>query len=123
MAMRLPRNVAIWLSRARAQVGAVEFEPRHAAPGRARQQVHEGQRRQRLAAARFADQAQRLALAEREGDAAHGVQHAGGRRNVDAQVLDREEAHAAAPDHGDMTSVTPTRSPVAASPMTALGQA
>ena len=46
-----------------------------------------------------------------------------GRRDVDAQVFDREQAHAAAPDHGDITSPTPTRSPVAGSAMMALGQA
>ena len=87
--------------------------------------LQESEQAQQRALARTGgpDQAQRLALAEREGDAAHGMKHAGRRGDVDAEVLDDKQAHDAAPDHGDMTSPTPTRSPVAASTAMAQGQA
>src|SRR5690606_9677426 len=100
-----------------AQIHAVELVARDAAPRGARQQVHECKCGKRLPAARLSDETEGLAAAELERDAANGMEHAGGRGNVDVQTLYGKQGHdgrtsALAPDQGDMTSVMPERSPV-----------
>ena len=54
------------------------------------QQAHDRQRGERLAAARFADDRERLTAVDMEVERLHRMQHAGRQRNVDAQVFDFE---------------------------------
>src|SRR5690606_12551777 len=54
-------------------------------------EAHDGAAGLRLAGAAFPDDAQPLA-AEREGDAAHGLDEAGARREGDTQVLDGQKS-------------------------------
>ena len=56
------------------EVAALELQPRRRPQGAWRQQVHDGERRQRLAAARLADDAQRLAAIDVKRHALHRVQ-------------------------------------------------
>ena len=101
--MRVAADVGhLALADAVEHVAAGELQP----PGRAlracRQQVHDRQRGQRLAAAGFADDAHRLAAIDMKRHALHRMQRARRHRQVDAQVLDREDALA----HG--SSVIPS---------------
>jgi hypothetical protein len=54
---------------------------------------HQRERGHRLATARFANDAERLPALDLEGDAAHGVQVAGGRRDVDDEAVHIEQRH------------------------------
>ncbi len=58
-----------------------------------RQQAHQRDGQARLAAAGFADDAQRLALGEIEGDAVDGAQRATLGGVLDGQVADFEQGH------------------------------
>ena len=70
-------------------------EPHRAAddPSRRVDQTQDRQRRQRLAAARLADQGQRLAGVEREADARHGGHHAALDGEGRGEAVDVEEGH------------------------------
>ena len=72
----------------------VPLEPDRA--GRPRvlgQETHQRQRHHRLAAARFADDAEDAATLEGEADAAQHGEHAVGARELDAEIGDREQGH------------------------------
>ena len=87
IAIRSPRRSAMRPSLAREQILAAKRQLRRRARAPRRQQPHQRERGQRLAAARFADEAQRLAALQREVHAAHGAQKARGRRNLHAQIV------------------------------------
>ena len=59
-----------------------------------RQQAHDGPRQHRLARAGLADDAERLALVERERDALDGPERAAAGGEGDVEVLDLEQAGA-----------------------------
>ena len=63
------------------------------APGRLGQQAHEGQAGDALAAAGFADDAERLAFVELEGHAVDGVDGALVRSEANDEILDAEQGH------------------------------
>src|SRR6185437_11893102 len=73
------------------EVGAGEMEPACRAPRPPRQQIHDGERGQRLPAARFADDAEGLAALHREGEVAHRMQQPGGERDLDVEPLDLQQ--------------------------------
>ena len=76
MPMRLPRSLHI-LARPSGRASSWPSKPDAAADlGALRQQAHQRHRRDRLAAAGFADEAQRLAALQRKADAAHGLRRA-----------------------------------------------
>ena len=60
-------------------------------PSGALQQAHHGERRDRLAAAAFADEPERLPARDLERDALDGGIRPAARREVDAEVVDGEE--------------------------------
>ena len=62
-------------------------------PGVARQQAHQGQHGQRLAAARFADHAQGFAALQREAHVAHGGCHTPMGAHHHVQVADFQQCH------------------------------
>src|SRR5439155_15148746 len=62
-------------------------DPRH----RSRLEPQQGQRRHRLAAAGLPDDAERLALADREAHAVDGLHHTPPREAVGVEVLDLED--------------------------------
>ena len=73
------------------------------APRRLRQQAHQRERGQRLAAAGFADDAQHLAALDRETHVAHRMQQARRERDADVEMLDFEQrAHSAVLRRGDV---------------------
>ena len=78
----------------REQVAALELEPFGPHPRAARQQAHEGERGHGLAAAGFADDAQRLAAVDMKIDIADGVQNPGRHVDLDGQALDLEHRSA-----------------------------
>ena len=57
-----------------------------------RDETHERERRDGLARARLADDAERLAAVEGEADAVDGLDHAGVREEVRREILDLEQA-------------------------------
>jgi hypothetical protein len=71
-------------------VGAVDMDAPGDAAGAGGEQAQDGAGGERLAGAGFAHQRQDFAAVEREGDAVHHR----ARAEADAQVLDREQAHA-----------------------------
>ena len=91
MAMPVPRTLVSCFSfRASSSVPSKRMEPRTLAPFG--QQAHGGQRGDRLARARFADDAEDLAGREGQVHAAHGVDHA-----VLGGEVDLEPARSAGP--------------------------
>ena len=74
--------------------------------GRTRHQPHDGERGHRLAAARFAHDAQRLAWRERERDTVHGREHTAARTELGTQVADLEEGRRI-PHHTSSSSSPP----------------
>jgi hypothetical protein len=66
---------------------------RHDLRGRPRDQAHERERRDRLPAARLADDSERLALVDLEADAVDGPDHAVAREEMGAQIVDLEQRH------------------------------
>jgi hypothetical protein len=87
-ANRRPANLAHAFLVERDEVGAVE--PRAPARSRPLKKTQERHRHRRLAASALADEAERLARIEREGDAVDGV----GPIERDRQILDREKRRA-----------------------------
>ena len=75
------------------EVAAREREPLGANAARPRDQAHQREHRHALARARLADDAEHVALVEREAHALHRAHHGGLRREVDVQVFDFEERH------------------------------
>ena len=75
------------------QVLAVEDEAAGAAGGIARREPHQRERGHRLAAAGLADDAERLPALGLKRHAAHRVQGAVGRRDVDDEAVHIEERH------------------------------
>ena len=73
------------------EILAVEREPPRASLRARGQEVHERERGQRLAATRFADDGEGAAPLDPEADLLHRVQHPGRHRDLDAQLLDRED--------------------------------
>src|SRR6185437_12340384 len=73
------------------EIGAGEGEAACRALRPLRQEVHDGERGQRLAAAGFADDAEGLAARHREADLADGVEDAVGERDFDVERLDLED--------------------------------
>src|SRR5262249_6995181 len=73
------------------QVAPVEHGGAGDGPSCPRQDPEEGERGDALAAARLADDAERLALADREGDAVDRVDRPAGRPELDAQAVDGEQ--------------------------------
>ena len=95
IAMSLPRTCAHLVVADGAQVAVAEHE--RALDDLARRvgdEPHERERRDRLARAGLADDAQRLLAVEREADAVDGLDHAGVGEEVGREVLDREKAFA-----------------------------
>src|SRR4030095_9088855 len=71
-------------------VALEEHLPLDDAPGRLRQEAHEREARHRLAAARFADEPERLALAQGEAHAVDGPDYAPARVEVRPKTPDVE---------------------------------
>ena len=92
MAMRLPRMSRICASLERQQIDAVEADRAgHGAAEPVRQQAQHRQRGHALAAAGFADDAERLAGADRERHAVDGPRDAVLGEEVGLEVLDLEQ--------------------------------
>ena len=73
------------------EVDVVEQDVARRDPGdRVREQAHQRQRRDALAATRFADQPQRLALVQLKGDVLDGIEHAAIAADADGETLDGE---------------------------------
>ena len=89
--MRSPRMRAHLLLAQREQVAAAVAHRAGMAPRRHRHQAQDRERGDALAAARFADDAERLAVVHREGDAVDRAHRADQRGEGGAQVLDREQ--------------------------------
>ncbi len=75
----------------REQIMLAEAQHRSLADCILRQEVHQRQRSHRLAAAGFADDAERLAPLQREAHAAHGVQITLAHRQGDGEIADLEK--------------------------------
>src|SRR6185503_17643266 len=73
------------------QVDAIDHQPACGTPRTPRQQSHHGEGGQRLAATRFADDAERLAALDMQRDAAYRMQRSGRKRNLDLEVADFEQ--------------------------------
>jgi len=73
------------------QIARLEGQTPGAAPGAARQQVHQGQRRHRLATARFADKAQCFPCLDRQRHVTDGMDGPRHRRQIDREVLDLKQ--------------------------------
>ncbi len=94
MAISLPRNSRISDSSSDEQVLPVEDDLAALDPARRRrQEPHDGQVRDGLAAARFADEPERLALVEIEGDAVDGEDALVMSSEANEEVVDGEEVH------------------------------
>ena len=90
----------------RQELAPVEAQPAGATRRGARQQAHDRERGHRLAAARLADQARRLAAMDGERRLAHRGEVA----EADLELLDREQrAHAARPVRSMSRSPSPSR--------------
>ncbi len=74
------------------------------------QKTHDGERRNRLAGAGLADDAERLALLQRERDAAHDPFQPAGAGQVDAEVFDFEQHQRRARSFGSSASRRPSPS-------------
>ena len=64
-----------------------------------RQQSHQRQRRDRLAAAGFADEPERLAALQRKADAAHGLRRAAAGVEANAEIVDGDQRHGCGISH------------------------
>ncbi len=91
-------------------IDAVVLQLVGAADGLRRQQIHDGKRCERLAAAGLADDAERLAAVQVKAHALHRVQHARRHRDVHGEVLDLENALHQFRFSGAVTSRTPSPS-------------
>ena len=89
--MRLPRISRISAASAQHVLAAEQHLAADGARRALGQQAHDRQRGQALAAARFADQAQHLATAQREADAVDRLHHAAAQEEMRVQVAHLED--------------------------------
>ena len=89
------------------QILAREGQTPRSPPRAARQEIEDAERRHRLAAAGFADEAEGLAAPDRQRHVADGMQHSACGRQVDAEAFDLEECVHARPS-GDRASRNPS---------------
>src|SRR5581483_9411200 len=75
-----------------------------------RQQSHQRQRRDRLAAAGFADEPERLAALQRKTDAAHGLRRAAAGVEADAEIADFDQGYGIRHAHRSRASLGSSKS-------------